>query len=401
MPQSIIIIGAGITGLSIGWNLSRLGAPVVLYEKGVVGGEASWAAAGMITPVSEIRYGEEEILNLFLESLALYPSFIKGLSDLNLGSADFRTNGSYMVAVDADDEVELNRLYDYQRALSLPVHPISVTEMVRSEPLLNPNCRAALEVTREFSLDNRLLVLALKEAITSHGGTVRENQPVDRLEIVNGKCESIIVRETRIKASRVILATGICTTIEGLPETFNLPIRPVKGQILHLLNNSGNHLSRSIRTIHRYPVYLVPRSDGRILVGATSEEKGFNKDVTAGAILDLLYGAWKVLPSIDEMPLVESCVGHRAAARDHAPILGPTEIEGLYMAMGMYRHGFLLAPLVGKLMADLVLMGRESNLMKEFGYRRFLGAQPVRQEAKGKKHDTRSMNQEAEFHLSD
>ncbi|MBI2340502.1 MAG: glycine oxidase ThiO [Deltaproteobacteria bacterium] len=367
----IAIIGGGVIGLSIGWQLTRLGAVVALFEKGTAGSEASSAAAGMITPASEVRFGEEDLLKLFLESLNSYPVFIEELEKQSGLSTDFRTDGSLMVALDHDDEAELNRLHEYQKELGLSVEMISPAEVTALEPLLSGQCTAAIRADSEYFLDNLRLIESLKKAFLASGGQLHEGTRIERLEIEQGKVRAIKAKGERFPVSTVCLATGIHQDIEGLGDYLSLPVRPVKGQALELVNNQTIPLTRAIRTIHRYPVYLVPRSDGRIVVGATNEEMGLDHRVTGGALLDLLYGAWKILPATAEMEVRKTWVGFRPTAEDHCPILGRTGIEGLFVAMGMYRHGILLTPIVGKLMAELMVQEKESKFFDVFGTRRF------------------------------
>src|SRR3989338_1948270 len=170
MNKPIAIIGGGVAGLSIGWNLTRLGVPVTLFEKGTTGCEASSASAGMITPASEVRFGEEDLLQLFLESLNSYPAFVRDLEKACGRSTDFRQDGSLMVALDADDEAELNRLHQYQKELGLSVTMISPSEVTTLEPLLSGQCKAAIRADSEYFLDNLKLIEALKGAFVAGGG---------------------------------------------------------------------------------------------------------------------------------------------------------------------------------------------------------------------------------------
>ncbi|MDO8519536.1 MAG: glycine oxidase ThiO [Deltaproteobacteria bacterium] len=375
MRSSTIIIGAGVTGLSIGWHLIRRGIPCLILEKGKAGGEASSAAAGMITPASEVRFGETDLLHLFLESLESYPQFVKELEEFSGLSVDFHA-GSALMAIDHDDEAELLRLYDYQKSLGLPVTLHTPEELARKEPNLSHGV-AALTSDKEFYLDNLLLIEALKKGFEKAGGKIREGVRVDAIETRNGQVSGVQAGGEILACSQVVLASGVHREMEGIDPGW-FPLRPVKGQALELKGEPGM-IRRAVRTVHRYPVYLVPRSDGRIIVGATSEEMGLDSRPTAGAVMDLLFGAWKALPASAEMELSRVWVGFRPTTPDHAPILGSTPIEGLHAALGMYRHGILLAPVVGKLMADWVAEEKESKYFETFGWRRFQKCHPERQ----------------------
>ncbi len=372
MPKNpITIIGGGVIGLSIAWQLALRGKKVAVYEKNSVGSGATGAAAGMITPTSEIRFGEEELLKLFLESTSRYPSFIRELEKVSGHSTDFQTSGSLMVAIDHDDEAELERLFDYQKELGLEVNRLTPTEVREKEPLLSHQCVGGIFSASEYFLDARRLVESLKKALSAMNVPIFEGKKVESLEIQNGRVTSIQVGDEKIKMEQVIIASGIDQKVDGLPEELFFPIRPVKGQCVELQAPPSLRLIHAVRTLHRYPVYLVPRSDGRLTIGATLEEMGHDTTVTAGSLLDLIYGAWKIFPSVTEMPVVQSWAGLRPASSDHKPILGPTSVNGLYVAMGMYRHGILLAPIVGELMAELVGEEKNSPFFEIFGSKRF------------------------------
>lgn len=369
MNQPVIIIGGGVIGLSIGWHLARSGAPCLLLEKGILGAEASSAAAGMITPASEVRFGETELLQLFLSSLDLYHSFIKDLEESSGIRVDFQTTGSIMMAIDHDDEAELLRLYDYQKSLGLPVTLLSPESLAEKEPNLSTRCVASLFSEKECFVDNLLLIKALRNAFEKAGGKICEGVKAEAIETQNGRVSAVVAKGEVFSCSQVVFASGVHKDLQGIPSDL-FPLRPVKGQALELKGNPG-FIHRAIRSVHRYPVYLVPRSDGRIIVGATNEEMGMDNRATAGAVLDLLYGAWKALPATAEMEMGNVWVGHRPTTPDHAPILGRTPIEGLFVALGMYRHGILLTPIVGKLMADLIGKDKDSKYFETFGWQRF------------------------------
>jgi len=371
MTQPIAIVGGGVIGLSIGWHLTKLGAKVCLFEKERVGSGASSAAAGMITPVSEVRFGEEKLLELFLESLHSYPSFISEIEKTSGIATDFQTSGSLMIAIDKDDEAELTRLYDYQKELGLNATLLTPEQIIHREPLLSHQCVAGIQAPDELFLDNKLLIASLKKAFIKNGGQLFENKLVESVKIEKGEVRAIMAGGSFLPVSQLIVASGLGSKIKGLPDHLALPIRPVKGQALELKNNQPRSLSRAVRTVHRYPIYLVPRCDGRIVVGATSEEMGTDTNVTGGAILDLLYGAWKVLPSSYDMTLTNTWAGLRPTSVDHSPIIGPTDVEGLFVAMGMYRHGILLTPIIGKLIAELVVKEQQSKYFEKFGWERF------------------------------
>ncbi len=279
------------------------------------------------------------------------------------------SNGALVVAVDHDDLAELKRLYDYQKKCDLKVNFLDADQAIKLEPLLSHQIAGAIEAPHEFFIDNRKLLSALTKALITQGVQIFENKAVTKLIIENTRVTGVAVGSETLKTSRVILATGVHQNIEGLPQKF--PLRPVKGQAFEIRNTGQVPLTRVVRSIHRFPVYCVPRPDGKIVIGATSEEMGFDDRVTTGALFDLMTGLWKIIPSMDEMEFLASWTGFRPAMKDHKPVLGPSEVEGLFYALGLFRHGILLSPFAGELLADLVCDNKDSVYFKEFGASRF------------------------------
>jgi glycine oxidase len=272
--------------------------------------------------------------------------------------------------VDTDDEVELLRFHDYQKKLGLDVSLLSAEEVSQIEPLLAP-VKMGLLAPHECFCDNLLLVPTLAWAFTLNGGKIIEHKSVDAIKIEHVKVQGVTMGQETWEATQVVVATGHKLP-KGLPAEIVIPLRPIKGQALEL--RTAPHLlpKRAIRSVYRHPVYLVPRSEGRLIVGATNEDVGLDERVTGGAMLDLLTGAWRILPAIDEMEITGQWVGFRAATHDHSPVLGRTSVAGLTLAVGMYRHGILLAPIVGKTIAELIAQEKESEYLKMFSYKRFV-----------------------------
>ncbi|OGQ07294.1 MAG: glycine oxidase ThiO [Deltaproteobacteria bacterium RIFCSPLOWO2_12_FULL_40_28] len=363
------IIGGGVMGLSLAWRLAKASMHVTLFEKGLCGCEISGKAAGMITPASEIRFGEEKINNLFCYSLNIYDDFVKELLNDSKEDIDYHSHGALTVAIDQDDQLELLRLHEFQKELGLETKLLSREEILSLEPFINPSATLGLFAPKEKCLDNQKLVSALKKAFIHCGGQLYEQSQIDGIEIQNNRVQSIRIKNETLKVQELILTTGIHTQLEGLDLSF--PIRPIKGQAFEVAIPVKELPKHPIRLIHRFPVYLVPRSDGRLVIGATSEEKGHDLTVTLGALMDLMYGAWKIYPNCQEYEMLSTWAGLRATAPDHAPILGPTPIEGLHVALGLYRHGILLTPIVSRLMTDWLLKKTMPELLVPFGFSRF------------------------------
>jgi glycine oxidase len=220
-------------------------------------------------------------------------------------------------------------------------------------------------------VDNRALVRALCAALVRAGGELRERSPVERVVIEQGRVRGVVSGGELFRAENVLLCAGCWSgQVAGLPEEVVPPVRPVKGQMLAL------HMEERalLRHVVRAPeVYLVPKGDGRLLIGATQEELGFDTAVTAGALLDLLQRAWEAVPGIYDLPVLETWAGLRPGSRDNAPILGPTSVEGLFIATGHYRHGMLLLPVTVREMGRLMETGEVGAELRPFLPARFAG----------------------------
>ena len=244
------------------------------------------------------------------------------------------------------------------------------------EPSLSPRVTSAIHCETDHQVDNRLMICALKNAFKKYGGKLYENRSVDKIVVENGRVTAVQTDEGIKKCHIVVLAAGCWSAqIHGIPEDMLPPVRPVKGQMLALEMQDGIEIRTVIRTVRaRYPtsVYLVPRSDGRLIIGATSEEMGFDERLTVGGMFELLRGAWEVVPGIYELPILESWTGLRPGSRDNGPILGKTPIENLIYATGHYRNGILLAPITAYEICQLILTGETSPIISPFQLSRFL-----------------------------
>lgn len=364
--KNIGIVGGGIIGLSVAFYCAKMGFQVTLFEEGMLGQKATQAAAGMISPSFECRYGEEKLLDYFLESHSLYPAFIKEIENKWGQSTDFQTRGTLMVAIDEDDQLELNRFHDFQNKLGLSVRRLSPSEISQTEPLVRANHQGGLFCNSDYWVDPVRLVAGLKHCLIGFGVTILEGSKISAIDPQNGK---VIVNKESFQFDCVCVATGNPPFIDGINPQ-DLPIRPIKGQAVEVKNKSATPLRHVVRSIHKYPVYIVPRQDGRLIIGATSEEMGLDAQTTAGAVLDLLAGVWKILPDMENMEFVKTWTGHRPTTIDHAPVIGWGGNKLIY-AMGFFRHGILCAPLTGKLICDLVSGEDQSVHFKNFSPMRF------------------------------
>ena len=374
--KNIILIGGGAIGLGIGWQLTKAEASVTIFERDRAGRAASWAAAGMLAPLAEAHTEEPELLKLGSESLARYPQWVDELEADAQMTIGYRVEGTLVVGLDTDDTHQLRHLYTAQQHLGLDVQWLSGREARDIEPALSPRVTAAIHCATDYQVDNRLMVKALQRAYQACGGVLHENSTVERVDIKNGVANGIHTQEGFYAADVVILSAGCWSAqVEGLPDAIRPMVRPVKGQMLALQMEEGIDVKTVIRTVRaRYPtsVYLVPRYDGRLIVGATSEEMGFDTRLTAGGMFELLRGAWEVVPGVYELPILETWSGLRPGSQDNAPILGKTPVKNLIYATGHYRNGILLTPITAYEITKLILTGEMSETIAPFQLERFL-----------------------------
>jgi glycine oxidase len=369
----VIIIGAGVIGLGAAWRLAQRGAAVTVFDQSAAGQGASHAAAGMLAACAEAEPGEEALVALGRLSQSLWPEFAAELEQASGLAVDLRREGSLVLALTADDQKRLRHHLAFQQSLGLPLEWISAADVRRREPHLAPAIAGAIWSPEDHQVDNRKLAAALRVAAERAGAAIREHTPVERILVANGRASGIGLADgLEIRADVVVLAAGAWSrAVAGLPPALRPPVRPVKGQMLALAMDAPliSHV------VWAPGVYLVPRNDGRLLLGATVEEKGFDSALTAGGILSLLEAAWRALPAIEELPVAEMWVGHRPGSRDDAPIVGPGPVEGLVYATGHHRNGILLAPVTADAVAQLVLDRVVEPAIRPFGIDRFAPAQ--------------------------
>ena len=373
--EKIIIIGGGVIGLGIGWQLAKAGAAVTIHERGQAGRGASWAAGGMLGPIAEAHIDELDLLKLSNQSLARYPEWVDELETETEMPIGYRAEGTLIIGIQPDDSYQLKHAYTLYQDLGLNVEWLSGQEAREIEGALSPYVTAAIRCETDHQVDNRLMVQALQRAYQGRGGVLHQNSTVDKIVIENGTATGVQTQDGFQGADACILAAGCWSgQINGLPDSIIPPVRPVKGQMLALQMREDIMIKNVIRTVKaRYPmpVYLVPRTDGRLVVGATTEELGFDTDLIVGGIYELLHGAFEAVPSIYELPLIETWTGLRPGSSDNAPILGKTPVENLIYATGHYRNGILLTPITAYEIAKLILTGETSETIAPFHLNRF------------------------------
>ena len=355
----VIVVGAGVAGLGVAWQLAERGRRVRVLDAGRAGRGASWAAAGMLAPSAEVGFQELDLYALGTESLRRWRAFAAALEAASGLDVGYRDEGTLVVADDRDSARALRRLFAFQTEAGAPVEWLSGDQAADLEPLLSPRLPAAVLSPNDHQVDNRAVVQALVRAVRAARGELVEHAEVASVT-PDAETPSVTLADgTRQSARAVVLAAGAWSPgLAGLAP--GPPVRGVKGQALALRQDPERGLD--LRYVVRGPdAYLVPKADGRLVVGATTEEGVPDRQVTAGGVYRLLEGAVAVVPGVEEMGWVEAWAAHRPAARDHAPLLGRSAHPGVFYATGHYRHGLLLAPVTAQEVAaevDRALDGR-------------------------------------------
>jgi glycine oxidase len=346
----VAVVGAGVIGLAVGWRAAQRGLNVVVLERGdEPAGQTSAVAAGMLAPISETLATELPLMRLGLASVNAYPNFVAELHDATGMDTGYLRCGTLLAARDGDEAEALARELALRESLGLAAHRLRASEARRLEPALAPTLRLALDVPDDHAIDPRKLTVALARALTNAGGELRTNAPVAGLTTAEGRVTGVrIAGGECVAAEQVVVAAGPwSSSLDGVPEGASIPVHPVKGQILRLHDPAGPGLLT--RVLRFTGGYLVPRGDGRYVLGATMEERGFDTTVTAGAVFELLRDAFELVPSVTELVIDELSAGLRPALPDNAPAIGPGAVEGLHWATGHFRHGVLLTPITAQL----------------------------------------------------
>jgi glycine oxidase len=367
-----VVIGGGVIGLAVAWRAARAGLSVAVVDPDP-GSGASHFAAGMIAPVGEAEFGEEAVVALNRDSAARYPAFIAEL-ELDAGrSAGYRRTGTLHVAADADEQTALERQFQYRVHLGLPVERLTSRQTRELEPGLAPSIRGGMLVESDHQVDPRAMIATLLQACSRLG--VRIHRCQASLRVVAGRVVGAgLDGGESIEASRVVLAAGCWSgAVPGIPDEDVPPVRPVKGQILRLCGEPG----MVARTVRGGSVYILPRGDGRVVIGGTVEERGFDTSVIAGAVYELLRDARALVPDVAELELVEASAGLRPGSPDNLPMVGDASTPGLVIATGHYRNGYLLAPATADAVVGVLAGGEWPDATRPWSPARFRKAAGV------------------------
>jgi glycine oxidase len=351
-----VVVGAGIIGLACAWRARQRGLSVLVIDGVGPGSGASRVAAGMLAPVTEAEFGADDLTRLNLDALGRWPAFAEELG----GRVHHRQSGALVVAADRDDAEELHRLHRFHRAVGLESEWLTPSECRRLEPALSPRCGGGILASHEQQVDP----VAVVSALVDQGLELALGDPVAAVDEQGVRLRS----GQSIGAEQIVIAAGAWSGsgIEGLPE---FPVRPVKGQILALRRPPERPLNdRLIRTPR---CYVVDRGDGRVVVGGTMEERGFDTDVTVDGVYRLLEAAWEVLPDVAELQFEGAQAGLRPGTPDNSPLIGRGELPNVIWATGNYRHGVLHTPVMAEAVAELLTGGEAPDAVRPFTPERF------------------------------
>jgi glycine oxidase len=344
-----VVIGAGLIGLACAWRASQRGLDVLVVDRDAEAGlGASGVAAGMLAPMTEAEFGEEALLRVNLAGRERWPAFAAELEERTGRSTGYRETDALVVAADRDDVEELRRLHEFQRALGLDAEWLTPGRCRELEPGLSPRVAGGILAHGDAQADPVATVGALAAAVDE----LVLGVTVESIEHDGDRVTGVRTSAGRIECGAVVVAAGAWSPALA-PEGAGPPVRPVKGQILQLRVRGG--MEEPLRGIVRTPrCYMLARGDGRVVLGATVEEQGFDTTVTADGVFRLLEAAWEVLPEVGELELVHAHAGLRPGTPDNAAVVGPGGLEGLVWATGHWRGGVLLAPLTGAAVAGVL-----------------------------------------------
>jgi len=367
----VVVVGGGVIGLTIARALARSGAGhILLIERNGLGHEASFAAAGMLAPQAEAN-SQDDFFRLACRSRDLYANFAASLHDETGIDIELDTTGTLYLALTYHDLVDIEKRYEWQMAAGLEVEKLTPSQAHELEPCINANVLGALRFPLDVQVENRRLLGALTNSVVKLGVSTLTGCSVESLRIEKDRVTGVVTSRGVISCPTVVVAAGTWSSFIGFSSASEKPslvIEPVRGQMISF--DARPQVTRHV--IYSPRGYIVPRQDGRLLAGSTSERAGFAKQVTAGGISSILQNALEISPSVAALPITDTWAGLRPRAPDSLPVLGPCdEIGGLFYATGHYRNGILLAPVTGELIAEAVVAGVTSPLLGPFSPGRF------------------------------
>ncbi len=365
MPSSdVIIIGGGIIGLSLAHKLAAAKQRVLVLDRQQPGLEASWAAAGMLSPAPESP-GDAALVPLAKKSVALYPEFISAIEAASGMSAGFRRDGAFEIFLGPAAQAERDETIATHRSHNLDTQAVTPEEARAIEPALTKSAFSAARIANECSVAPRALIAAVLQAAKSQGAEIRAGVAIRNLLIEKSQCVGVESQSEKFSAKQIVLAAGCFSSQIGAAAF--APTQPVRGQMVSLrpARPIPNHVLRS------HNGYVVPRGNGLLVAGSTTEHVGYEKNVTAAGIAGILNTAIALVPELANAAIEESWSGLRPDTPDHLPLIGPSEIEGLWLATGHYRNGILLAPATAQILGDWILQGKPNFEVAAYSPQRF------------------------------
>jgi len=368
----VIIIGSGVIGLTIARALALRGVgDILLLERGSLGSESSYAAGGMLAPQIEADCADE-FFRLACSSRDRYPAFAHALLDETGTDIELDMTGTLYLAFTEQDEADIEKRYEWQTRGGLNVVKLSAAEARALEPAIAENLLGALKFPRDIQVDNRRLLIALVQANENLGVRLVTNTAVAALRIEHNRVAGVVTSRGFASTRQVVLAGGAWSSLIPISDECEAPfqpvsVEPVRGQMMcwEATPRLAHHVLYSPRG------YLVPRRDGRLLAGSTTEHVGFAKQVTADGLETIRANVFEIAPALSTLPPADTWAGLRPRAADGLPVLGPSEISGLTYATGHYRNGILLAPITGELIAEAIIDNVLSHQLSAFTPRRF------------------------------
>jgi glycine oxidase len=364
--SEVVVIGGGVIGLTIARALARQGVgDVTVIDKNDFGREASWAAGGILAPQVEAD-GSDDFFRLAHASRELYPNFAKELLSESGVDVELDITGTLYVALTEEQETELRHRYRWQQSEGLDVQWLTCDEVRALEPCLSEDVRCALRFPNDFQVENRRLVEALMASNRKLGVRLIDHCAGTQVRVTAGRVRGVETSPGFMSARCVVLAAGAWSSM--LDRSGILHVEPIRGQMLCF--RSEPQIARHV--IYGAQGYLIPRRDGRLLAGSTSEQAGFDKRVTREGVEAIKAMALEIAPQVAMLQLIDTWAGFRPRAQDDLPVLGMcAEIDGLCYATGHYRNGILLAPITGELIAEAIVSGRIPALIAPFSPERF------------------------------
>lgn len=367
----VIIVGAGIIGMSIAWKLAQKKLQVMVLERNEAGREASYASAGMLAPYTEAEE-DTPLLRLAISSREIYPAFLHEIESETGMSANYRDEGALFLARDEHEVKALVSRFEWQRKMGFAVERLQGRELLGAEPVLSPSIQFALFYPGDHQLDNRAWLAALLAALKKRGVEVRTGIPVHRLIHEAGRVVGVEAEGKRLSAKVTVLAAGAWSPEVETGTGESIPVYPTRGQIVAVKSPSGSDTPPLLRHTLRYEGgYVAVFQEGRLVLGGTMEDVGYCKANTVDAIQRILARAIDFVPAIASCEFVEAWSGLRPNTRDHLPILGRSSSDGLVYATGHFRNGILLTPITATAISDLIADGHTTVNLAPFSIERF------------------------------